>query len=355
MKRYRFSLLVSLLILGGLLSGCMGPTSVPPFEQPVVNVPGDYSLVGTTNYIPIASEEDPYPLFVGARWLYQNAAKYWSPMISSSGLLESEVVAIVQGDGIESYVLRTHYSNGPDQLLYLHRTKKAIGLRGSREISAAGSQVNFSLNPGLAFLEFPLKEDATWALQTGEGVGVATVYHRDVAAMESGQVLTMLGTYNPLFVGTWRIHYSMPEISPRLYGGPVQFLWFADGVGVVKHVLNSVDYELAEFRLRDEIIVLEETNDGQTVGVPNGGIVVVQLREGDSWDWEFVGIDGSALELIDGEFYDDTPRVAKLTGAGTRAFQLRATENGEATIWFKLIDRETGLSGDAVQYTIRVN
>lgn len=352
MKRYRFSLLMSLLILGGLLSGCMGPTSIPAFE-PVANVPGDYSLVGTANYIPGALEEDPYPLFVGARWLYQNAAKYWSPMISSSGLLESEVVAIVQGVGVQCYVLRTHYSNGPDQLLYLHRTKKAVGLRSSREISAAGSQTNFSLNPGLAFLELPLKEDATWALQTGEGVGVATVYHREVAAMESGQVNTMLGTYTPLFTGTWRIHYAMPEISPRLYGGPVQFLWFAPGVGVVKHVLNSVDYELAEFRLPGEIVVLEESNDGQIVQAPNGGLVIVQLREGEGWEWKLVDIDGSAVEYISGEFYEDTLRAN--TDAGTHSFQLRAIEDGEATVWFELRDRGSGVLGDAVQYTIRVN
>jgi hypothetical protein len=353
MKRYRFSLLVSLLILGGLLSGCMGPTSVPAFEQPVANVPGDYSLVGTANYIPVASEEDPYPLFVGARWLYRNAAKYWSPTISASGLLESEVVAIVQGDGVECYVLRTHYSNGPDQLLYLHRTKKAVGLRVSREISASGSQINFSLNPGLAFLELPLEEDATWLLKTGEGVGEARVYHREVAAIESGTVSTMLGSYSPIFLGTWRIHYSMPEISPRLYGGPVQFLWFADGVGVVKHVLNSVDYELAEFRLPNEIVVLEENNEGQLVKAPNGGLVVVQLREGEGWEWEFAGIEGLALDFIGGEFYADTPRAG--TVAGTRAFQLRAMEEGEAIIWFELIDRETGMVGDVLQYTIRVN
>lgn len=355
MKRYGFLLLLSSLIVGGFLFGCVGPTTITPFEPPVANEPGEYLLVGTANYVPGAWEEDPYPLFVGARWLYRNAAKYWSPTISSSGLLESEVVAIVQGDGVECYVLRTHYSNGPDQLLYLHRTKNEIDLRGSREISAAGSQTNFSLNPGLAFLELPLEEDATWPLLTGEGVGVATVYHREVAAMESGQVLTMLGTYTPLFTGTWRIHYEMPEITPRLYGGPVQFLWFADGVGVVKHVLNSVDYELAEFRLPNEVVVLAEQDHGQRLDVPNGGLVVVQLREGEGWEWEFAGMDGSALEYLNDEFYADTPRVFKITGAGTHSFQLRAMEEGEVTLWFELRNSESDQPWDVLEYTIRIN
>lgn len=354
MKRYRFLLFVSLLVLGGLLSGCLEPT-IPPIQPPVANEPGDYALLGTANYTPQVWEEDPYPLFVGARWLYRNAAKYWNPTISASGLLESEVVAIVQGVGIQCYVLRTHYSNGPDQLLYLHRTKSRIDLRGSSEISASGSQINFSLNPGLAFLELPLEEDASWQMFTREGVGEARVYHREVAAIESGTVRTLLGTYSPIFLGTWRVHYALPESSPRLYGGPVQFLWFAPGVGVVKHVLDSVDYELAEFRLREEIVVLEEQDDGKTVKAPNGGLVVVQLREGEGWEWKFAGSEGTAIDYLSSEFYADTPGAFKDTAAGTHAFQLRAMSVGEATLRFELRDRATGDPGATIQYKIRVN
>jgi len=40
MKRYPFLLFVSLLILGGLLTGCMEP-SIQPIQPAVVNVPGD--------------------------------------------------------------------------------------------------------------------------------------------------------------------------------------------------------------------------------------------------------------------------------------------------------------------------
>jgi len=358
MKRHGFLILISMLVVGGLLSGCMGPTTITPLEPPVANEPGEYLLVGAANYVPGAWEEDPYPLFVGARWLYRNAAKYWNPQISASGLLESEVVAIVQGDGMECYILQTHYSNGPDQLLYLHRTKNEVALRGSRTVGASGSQTSYSLNPGLAFLELPLVEDATWPLLTTGGVGEARVYHREVAAIESGEVSTLLGTYSPIFLGSWRVHYDLPESSPRLYGGPVQFLWFADGVGVVKHVLNSVDYELAEFRLPNEVVVLDEQDDEQTVNVPDGGLVVVQLREsasGDGWEWVLAGIEDSALELISDEFYADTPRVVAETGAGTHSFQLRAMDVGEATVWFELRNPEADLPWDVLEYTIRIN
>lgn len=354
MKRKRTSLFMSLLVLGGLLFGCAGPIAISPIDLPEVTEPGDYDLVGIANYVPRAWEEDPYPLFVGARWLYRNAAKYWNPQISASGLLESEVVAIVQGDGIECYVLRTHYSNGPDELLYLHRTKNKIDLRGSREISASGSQTSFSLNPGLAFLELPLEEDETWRLLTSEGVGKATVYHREVVAIESGEVRTLLGSSSPIFLGTWRVHYELPESSPRLYGGPIQFLWFAPGVGVVKHVLNSVNYEIAEFRLPDEVLALDRHDDGQTVQVSNGGLVVVQLREGEGWEWVLAGVDSSGLEYLNDEFYADTPRVFPYTGAGTHTFQLRAMETGDIDVWFELRDSESTMVGNRIEYRIRV-
>ena len=354
MKRHRYLLFLSLLVLGGLLSGCIGPTAITPIELPVANVPGDYALVGTANYVPGVWEEDPYPLFVGARWLYRNAANYWNPQITASGLLESEVVAIVQGDDVECYVLRTHYSNGPDQLLYLHRTRNEIGLRGSRAVSASGSQTSFSLNPGLAFLELPLEEDAVWPLLTSEGVGEVRVYHREVAAIESGQVSTLLGTYSPIFLGTWRVHYDLPESSPRLYGGSVQFLWFAPGVGVVKHVLNSVDYELAEFRLPNEVLALDRDDDGQTRQVPNGGLVVVQLREGEGWEWVLSDIDGLGLAELNDEFYADTPRTFRDTGTGTHSFQLRAVEAGDTVIWFELHSSESDAVGDRIEYRIRV-
>lgn len=355
MKCKRTSLFVSLLVLGGLLFGCAGPIVIPPVDLPEVTDPGAYDLVGAANYVPAAWEEDPYPLFVGARWLYRNAAKYWNPQISASGLLESEVVAIVQGEGIECYVLRTHYSNGPDELLYLHRTGHGVALRGSREVSASGSQTSFSLNPGLAFLELPLEEDSTWPLLTSAGIGEANVYHQEVVAIESGEVSTLLGPYSPIFLGTWRVHYELPESGLRLYGGPVQFLWFAPGVGVVKHVLNSVDYELAEFRLPHEVLALDRYDDGRMVQVPNGGLVVVQLREGEEWEWVLAGVDGSGIEILDDEFYTDTPRAPLNTEAGTRTFQLRAMEAGDTDVSFELRHSESDRVLNRVEYRIRVN
>jgi len=363
MKRHGFLLFLTMLVMGGFLFGCMGPTAILPNETPVTTEPTNYSLYGVANYIPGQLEEDPYPLFVGARWLYRNAAKYWNPQISASGLLESEIVAVVQGDGMECYVLQTHYSNGPDQLLYLHRTENRVALRGSRTVEASGAQTSFSLNPGLAFLRLPLVEDAFWPLETKEGVGEAYVYHQEVVAIESGEVRTLLGSHSPIFLGSWRVHYELPESSPRLYGGPVQFLWFAPGVGVVKHVLNSVDYELAEFRLQDEIVLLEEQDAGKIARVPAAGLAIVQLRGGspssvDGWEWVVANELGEdlAVEQIGSGFYDDTPRVAKTTEAGTYVFQFRALQTGaDVTLRFELRNVVTGMSGRVLEYTIRVD
>ncbi len=354
MKYPRFLYFLGLVVIGSLLSGCVGPTLDPPIDIPQVLDHSEFDLEGEENYILQGFDDDIYPLFVGARWLYRNAANFWNPQIAGSGLLESEVVAIVRGEGVECYVLRTHYSNGPDELLYLHRTKNRVFVHDVENGAAAGAQTSFSLDPGLPFLEFPIEEDKTWPLFTTEGVGSAYVYHPEVAAIESGEVRTMLGTYSPIFVDAWRVHYNLPISAPRLYGGPVQFLWFAPGVGVVKHVLNSVDYELAEFRLPEEVTGLERRDDGRTKQVPRGGLVVVQLREGEGWEWGLAEVDGEELQYLSDEFFADAPRVFDETGAGTRTFQFRATAAGEVGLLFELRSLASDRVRNGVEYTVEI-
>ena len=360
MKRQGVLVLLVAMILGGFLFGCMGPMTPPPDTTPVVVVPTDYSLYGTANFSPPNPEENPYPLFVGARWIYRNAAAYWNPQISASGLLESEVVAVVQGDDEHCYVLETRYSNGPGELLYLHRASNTVALRGSRVVASPGSQTAFALNPGLALLHLPLAEDKVWELPFSEGTVTAHVYHQEVVAIESGEVRTLLETHTPIF-RAWRVHYELFGTGPRFFGGPQQYLWFAPGVGVVKHVLNSVDYELAEFRLPEEVVLLEEKDAGRTVRVPSGRLVIVQLRGGDpnkteGWAWRSLEADGDegAVEEVSDGFYLDAPRVAKRTGAGSYVYRFRAQEPGETTLRFEFFSLKTGVPEPVVEYTIRV-
>jgi len=341
---------LSFALAVSLLFGCMGPIAPSP-EPPAPGEPDsiDYSLVGTANYVPLQPEEDPYPLFVGARWIYRNAAVYWNPQISLSGLLESEVVAIVQGRGEQCYVLQTHYSNGPDELLYIHRTGREVMVRGSRWVAAPGAQPSFSLNPGLAFLKLPLQEDQTWEEPFRGGSVNARVFHREIVAIESGKVLTLLGDHPAIFSGAWRVHYDLFGSGPRLFGGPQQFLWFAPGIGVVKHVLNSVNYELAEFRKRNEVASLEE-QDAETVAqIPSGGLVLVQLRgpspdaEGPVWRMEESLEGNGVIELIDRDFYYDLDTASD---AGTVVYRFRALAPGEVKLRFG------GLND--LEYTVRV-
>jgi hypothetical protein len=348
MKGHRLLLLLCVVIAVGALFGCMGPMT-PTIEPPVVSQPIDYSLYGTANYVPLQPEEDPYPLYVGARWLYRNAAKYWNPQISSSGLLETEVVAMVQGPGEECYVLQTHYSNGPDELLYVHRAENSVVLRGHELVEAAGSQTTYSLNPGLVLLELPLHEDLTWKKAFGGGTVEAYVYHKEVVAIESGQVRTLLGSLPAIFLGSWRVHYTVLGASPRLFIGPEQFLWYAPGIGVVKHVLNSVDYELAEVRLPEEVLALDEDSAPGRHRIPNGGFLVVQLRGGsDDGMWSLEnGASSDSLQSVDSSFYKDLEEVAE--GSGTYAFRFRALASGETTLRFIRSDTQ-----DSVEFTIRV-
>jgi predicted secreted protein len=355
MKGHRFPLVLCVMIIVGVLFGCTGPMT-PTIEPPAVGQPIDYSLFGRANYVPLLSEEDPYPLYVGARWIYRNAAKYWNPQISSSGLLETEVVAMVQGPGEECYVLQTHYSNGPDELLYVHRAENAVVLRGHELDEAAGSQTTYSLNPGLVLLELPLHEDLEWKKPFDGSSVEAHVYHKEVVAIESGQVRTLLGSLPAIFLGSWRVHYTVLGASPRLFIGPEQFLWYAPGIGVVKHVLNSVDYELAEVRLPDEVLSLDKDDAGGRSRMPNRGFLVVQLRGGspDLPTGSLWRLDaGGSLQFIDAAFYGDLKPSAE--GSGTHVFRFRALEEGETVLRFVRFDQETGLEEDSVQFTIRVD
>jgi len=349
MKRKALFILLAALTVAGMLSGCMAPIT-PTIEPQPTPTPIDYSLYGTANYAPPDPPEDPHPLFVGARWIYRNAANYWSPQISSSGLVETEVVALVQGSGEQCYVVQTHYSNGPDELLYLHRNKNAVLLRQYALIEASGSQSGFSLNPGMLFLELPLAEDQNWSQDFKGGSVEAYVYHKEVVAIESGEVRTLRGTLPPIFTGAWRVHYKVFGSSPRLFIGPEQYLWFAPGIGVVKHVLNSVDYELAEVRLRDEVLCLNEEDASANVQLPQGGLLVVQLRGGSARDvWSLASNEpGDSLAGLGEDFYADLEEVVE--GSGTYAFRFRAVESGVTTLRFARSDTKA-----PVEFTIHVD
>lgn len=356
MNRRNFVLVVILLLAMAYLSGCIDP-SAPPISLPSSVPPTDFTLVGDANVIPAISEEDPYPLFVGARWVYRNAAKDWNPDIASSGLLESEVVAEVQANGRHCYVMRTQFSNGPNEYLYIHRTSDEVDLLGSRQGAPSGTLLRFPVAPGLAFVKLPLTRGAEWSLQFREGSVRAQVLFQEVVAIEAGQVSTLLGKYSPITTDAWRVHYELLGTAPRLFGGPKQFLWFAPGVGVVKHVLDSVNYELAEFRMRHEVTALRE---GDVVAdAPVGGLVIVQLRGGSadvtaSGAWRMEDQDpGSVLTWIDTAFYADFE--PEEIGGGTHVVRFRATEPGVSLLTFTRYNRETGQTEDTVQFRVRVN
>ena len=356
MRHSRTVIIIVFLACTLVLGGCFAPT-LPPGDGPsTVLRPGDYDLTGSSNYISTTSGSDLYPLFVGARWLYRNAATFWNPDIASSGLLETEVVAIVQARDTQCYVLQSRYSNGPDELLYLHRTANQVQLLAEQPVVATGAQPDYALHPGLAILRLPLAEDKSWPLETTEGVGQAYVYHTEVVAIEAGVVRTLLGTYSPIFNDAWRVHYELPAGGPRFYGGPVQFLWYVPGIGVVKHVLNSVNYELAEFRLPEEVLGLTRHEDGHTSYLPDGGMAFVQLR-GDSnpldgWSWQLSEIDGTSLEFLSEAFYRDLYPVGASTG--TYGYRFRSTAPGATNLVFELIHAGTGTVGNRVEFSIIV-
>ncbi len=354
MRRWAATLGLLFLLALGFLVGCMGPV-VPPDEPVTPAKPIDYSLTGTANYVPADADRDPYPMFVGARWIYRNAGEDWNTNIAAAGLLESEVVAEAQDGDIRCYVLLTRYSNGPDEYIYVHRTGSAVQYLASVSTAAPGAQPTFSLSPGLTYLDLPFVPGDTWTLQFKQGTVTGEVLHPEVVAIQAG-LSSLLGPYKNVFTNVARVHFDIFGSVPRLFGGTVQFLWFAEGVGVVKHVLNSANYELVEFRKRSEVASLTER---RTQGdVPLGGVVTMQLRGGSPsgssgaiWSLEGVsGPQGTVEELKHG-FYPD---LGSAIDAGTYTYAYRATARGTAVLTFIRTNLETGRVEDKVEFTVRV-
>ena len=344
MKRSTHRFLAVLAILPILLSGCMAP--VGPVDPGPTDVPEpvDYSLVGAANVVPEVAG-DPYPLFVGARWIYRNTASDWNPQIGASGLVESEIVAEVQGNDKVCYILHTRYSNGPDEHIFLHRMANQVTVEGSRTVISEGAQSSLTIHPSLTYLQFPLFDGKVWTVPLSGGLIDVEVLHQEVIAIENG-ITSLLGMQPAIFTNAWRVHYHLIGDAPAFFGGPVQFLWFVPGVGMIKHVLNSVDYELVEYRERSEVLVLTEDDDRGTEKIAEGGIVTVQLRGGApgkaiSGGWTLDSY-GEELTLIKTAFYDDLADVAG-NGSGTYVFTFRATQAGTADLEFTRFNQDNGI------------
>ena len=353
MKRMNLRSLALLAVMSVVLSGCVGPIGPDiDIDQNDVTEPVDYSLVGVANAVPEISD-DPYPLFVGARWIYRNAASDWNQQIGAAGLVENAIVAEVQGNNEVCYVLHTRYSNGPDEYIYLHRTDERVTVEGSRTVSSVGAQSDLSFHPSLTYLEFPLYDGKMWTLGFSEGTVEVEVLHQEVVAIENG-ITSLLETQPAIFTGVWRVHYHLFGEAPAFFGGPVQFLWFAPGVGVVKHVLNSVNYELVEYREAGEVLALNEEDDDATKRLPVGGIVTVQLRGSSpelaiSGGWRLEEVD-EGLDLLTSDFYADL--VSYEDGAGTYVFTFRAVKAGKANIEFTRFNQDDGTTEGDVELHI---
>ena len=343
MQMRRVAGALTMVAVLGLATGCV--IVAPVLEEPVVEQ--DYALEGTSNHVVPNLSEDPFPLFVGGRWVYRNAAADVNPEIHTAGVLENAICAVVDYYGRQCYVVESSFSAGPEELLYLHRRQNDVLLMGYRTGPAPGQFHDIALLPGITYLALPLHRGSVWedALERTR-IRVEVMWQEQVPV--SSQICTLLGPYNSVFQYAWRVHYTLWGEIPSLYGASPQYVWFAPGIGAAKHVRSSVYYLLMEFRQPHEVLALDESTAVTLHTLPVGSVIAVQLRgadakapDGQYWAFDAASPDETGAEpvgLLTEAFYSDVGMPDP--HSGTYAFQLKVQEKGSSRVRF--VKRQIG-------------
>jgi hypothetical protein len=338
---------VLVAVLALLLASCVSlipgvsPPPPRPEEEPAL-----------ANYTPVDLSQDPFPLFVGARWVYRNATPDINPEIHSGASIETEVVATVRRVGLsagvpyECFVLRTRQETSPDVLSYLHRTPNGVDLYGMALLPYAGAPVLTSFS-GEPYLNFPLQKGNTWSFARNDGSALnATVLSQSTIPLCS-TVLTLLGPYTSSFAEAWRVKWEFAGLLADAYGQGIVEEWLAPGTGRVRRTAGSLVYELMQFRARDEVMQLNEASMEKRYYPEAGTVVVVQLRgtkpsasSGYAWDvenWDEITSAGVLSPLSEGgesgEFYADLDNTGQVE-TGTYVFSFEVRTQGNASLVF---------------------
>jgi Bacterial Ig domain len=327
---------------------------------------------------------DPYPLFVGAEWVYRNATTDFNPEVHPTGLLSNRVLANVycidssNGDAWECFAVRaTDYRNS-DSIEYLHRSDDGI----YRFSSVLREQSH--MFPGYLFLPKPLLQDTymvynvpkfengvLWDRAVGcsgdrnllniggqgdcavgsEVVALTVVYRPEMVGLTT-IVDSVLGGYTTIFANSWKLElYNGINEYPEYqwWSHSPDLAWLAPGVGVVKCVKGSSSLELMEFVHSSEILSLSPAAESRWYDCVEGGQVVLQFRGTDPeganpTTWRIAAIGGltpnnesaPVVEQI-GEraFYNDIDTSGRRLDTGTYVYIFKSARKGYATLQFE--------------------
>lgn len=387
--------IASILVCGvmlGVLVGCLSFVQ----EGSLLgggNTTDELIVINSVHPHAAAPSDDPYPLFVGAEWIYRNATGDFNPEVHPSSLLASQVLANVYcvdletGDAWECFAVRATDLRTTKSISYLHR--QSNGVYRFSEI-LRDPAVDF---PGYLLLPNPLIQDtylvynvpkfdgdALWERAVGcsgdrnslniggegdcaagsEVVTLSVLFRPEVVGL-STIVNSVLGAYTTYFASAWKLEiYEGIESYPdyQWWTTSSDLAWLAPGIGVVKWVKGSSSFELVEFVHEDEQLALSPASESKWYNSAEGTRIVFQFRgtdpEGeDAVTWRVAEINGltSANEPSDdilrqlGEraYYHDIDTTGRELDSGTFVYTFEANQPGYVNFQFEASDSIDGV------------
>lgn len=276
------------LVAAVLLTGCAGLWP-PPSDQPQPSTPTlDFQKVTTPNLEPSLSS-DPIAYRVGAWWRYRDATADHRPTHHPGPNLLVEIVgAVVADDGTELYVLYREAPDGTEGLYYVHRDSRGV-LEHGRD--ANGGTI-VPANP-VRVIDLPFVEEKQWIYRIAEKTYEANCWFPETLTLRSG-----------IFRDCWKIGVR------NVTTGETEYYWFKNGVGLLKIVSGSLNYELIDASATETSAVhrLQWKDSHSTMGIKVGDRLVVQLpAEDDSgYAWKLSSYDPEIVSpLSNGRFLAD--------------------------------------------------
>lgn len=186
------------------------------------------------NFVPPDLSKEYLPLSEGSEWFWRDAQADWLPTYHpSSTILQQIAEETATIGGVECYVVTTQIGDEPKQYSYVHRTKDGV-YEYARETDAART---IYTTPILKY-KLPFKAGESWTYKLdGKTVTVKVLFQETMAV-------------SPTRTSPGKIYQSCWKLQIQGEGIP-DYEWYAQGVGRVKYVTESRNYELIRYHLGD--------------------------------------------------------------------------------------------------------
>jgi len=304
MRIERVVLLVVLAAAAAVPVGCVrAPVEDVPSSDPGALL--DLERVRIPNELP-DPETDPWPLSIGAVWRFRDATADHRPTYHPGEGGTVEVVATVaSAQGEELYVVRSSYSDGVEEVAYLHRESSRLLIHGSH----TDRSVVIADPPGTR-LWTPFSAGLSWVEEAGSWTRSWEVLYQESLIFHGGS-----------YPGAWKL--ELRDAST----GDTELRWFAEGVGPVKVSRQSLTFELVERNLDSgrNAHVIGVENHGEDVVLREGDLLIVLLPAyaGTQYDWHNAAdVDPEVLLPVDpGTFYADLAPADPVSGSYVASWQ----------------------------------